>query len=201
MVRLTAQLLRPYRRFLLIILVAMVVQVGMTLLGPWPFKMIIDSVGSNHPVPQWVNWYLSLLGGGDIKLRTAMLAAAMVVIIAVVNGIASYCNFYLSASIGQWIGNDLRMRIYRHLQRLSLSYYRTRQVGAILSTITDDVATMQSFVSRSMLGMFMDVLTVSGMLVVMFALRWDFALMAVAVVPFVIFFRLTRRIGHKQGNH
>jgi ABC-type multidrug transport system fused ATPase/permease subunit len=187
MVRLIAQLVRPYRRFLLIILAAMVVQVGMTLASPWPFKVIIDSVGSNHPVPQWVNWFLPLFSGGNIKMRIAMVAAVIVVIIAVANAIASYFNTYFSASIGQWVANDLRIRMYHHLQRLSLSYYQTHQVGAILSTITDDVTTLQSFASLSMLGMVIDVLTISGMLVVMFALRWDFALIAVAVLPFLIF--------------
>jgi ABC-type multidrug transport system fused ATPase/permease subunit len=193
MVRLIAQLLRSYRWFLLIILAAMLVQVGMTLLGPWPFKMIIDSVGSNHPVPQWANGFLPMLGGGNIKMRIATLAGAVVVIIAVVNAIAGYFNTYFSASIGQWIGNDLRIQIYHHLQRLSLSYYRTHQVGTILSTITDDVLTIQNFASLSLLGMSIDLLTISGMLVVMFALRWDFALIAVAVVPFLIFF--VARIG------
>jgi len=188
MVRLLAQLLRPYRWFLLIVLTAMLVQVGMTLLNPWPFKIIIDSVASNQPVPQWANWFLPMLGTGNIKMRIAMLAGAFAVVIAVVMAIAWYLNTYFSASIGQWVGNDLRLRTYHHLQRLSLSYYRTHQVGAILSTITDDVTTIQNFLSLSMLGMVVDLLTISGMLVVMFALHWDFALIAVAVVPFQIFF-------------
>jgi ABC-type multidrug transport system fused ATPase/permease subunit len=185
--RLIREMLRPYRWVLLIAMAAMLVQVAMAVLAPWPLKILIDSVAGNHPVPQWANWGLPLLGGGNRKMHIATLAAAMVVVIAAVNSVATYFNIYFSASIGQWIANDLRIRMYHHLQRLSLRYYHTHQVGAILSTITGDVATIQNFVSVIMLMMLKDVLTIVGMLVVMFALRWDFALITVAVVPFLIF--------------
>ncbi len=188
MVRLLAQQLRPYRWFLLIVLATMLVQVGMTLLGPWPFKIVIDSVASNHPVPQWANWFLPMLPGSNHKMRIATLAAVIAVMIAIVNGIAGYFNIYVSATIGQWVANDLRIRMYHHLQRLSLKYYHTHQVGTILSTVTDDVTTIQSFAAQSMPGMFVDVLRIGAMLIVMFALRADFALIAVALVPFMVFF-------------
>jgi ABC-type multidrug transport system fused ATPase/permease subunit len=192
-VRLLAQLVRPYRWFVLAAVAGTMVQVGMSLLGPWPLKIIIDSVASNHPVPQWANWFLPMLGDGDIKMRIATLVAAMVVMIAVVNAIGGYFHIYCSASIAQWIGNDLRIRMYHQLQRLSLSYYHTHRVGTILSTITADVTTIQSFASQSVLAIFVDLLTIGGMLVVMFVLRWDFALIAVAVVPFLFYF--VSRIG------
>jgi ABC-type multidrug transport system fused ATPase/permease subunit len=193
MVRLIAQLMRPYRRFLLLVLAAICVQVGMTLLAPWPFKIIIDNVASNLPHPGWMNWFLPMLGNGNIKMRIAILAAAIVVIIAVVTAIAFYINVYFSASIGQWVANDVRIRTYHHLQRLSLSYYHTHQVGAILSTITDDVTTIQNFTSQTMFAIWIDLLTIGSMLVVMLVLRWDFALIAVALVPVLIF--VVARIG------
>jgi ABC-type multidrug transport system fused ATPase/permease subunit len=187
MVRLLAQLLRPYRWFLLIVLAAMLVMIGMTLLGPWPLKVILDSVVGDHPPPQWANWFLPMLRGSN-KMRIAMLAAAIVVIIAVLNAIAGYIGTYFSETIGQWVANDLRVRIYHHLQRLSLKYYQTHQVGTILSTVTDDVTTIQLFASVSTPGMVTDLLRIGAMLAVMFALRWDFALIAVAVVPFMVLF-------------
>src|ERR1700749_1540143 len=116
MVRLIGQLVRPYRWFLLIALAATMVQVAMTLASPWPFKLIIDNVALNHPPPAWASWFLPMLGGGNAKMRIATLAAVMVVLIAVVNAIAVYTNTYFSASIGQWIAKDLRIRMYHHLQ-------------------------------------------------------------------------------------
>jgi ABC-type multidrug transport system fused ATPase/permease subunit len=185
--RLIAHLLRPYRWFLLITLVAVLAQVAMTLLNPLPFKIIIDSVAFNHPVPQWASWLLPLFGG-NTKLHIAALSAVMVIAIAIVNAIAIYFTTYLASTIGQWVANDLRIRLYHHLQRLSLSYYQTHQVGTILSTITADVTTIQVFASQSAVTLSVDVLTIGALLIAMFLVRWDFALVALAVVPFVIFF-------------
>jgi ABC-type multidrug transport system fused ATPase/permease subunit len=188
MVRLIAQLLRPYRWYLLVALAATVVQVAMTLASPWPFKLIIDNVALHHPPPAWANWFLPMLGAGDVRMRMATLAAIMVVVIAVVNAIAVYFDTYFASSIGQWISNDLRIRMYHHLQRLSLSYYQTHQVGTILSTITADVTTIQTFATFSAVTLSVDALTIGALLIAMFLLRWDFALIALAVMPVVIFF-------------
>ncbi len=122
----------------------------------------------------------------------------MVVLIAIGSAIANFFNIYFTASIGQWVANDLRTQTYHHLQRLSLRYYHTHRVGSILSTITDDVSTIQGFASTSTISLFTDLLTIVGMLIVMFVLRWDFALIAAAVLPFMIFFvtHVRRAIQH-----
>jgi len=73
---------------------------------------------------------------------------------------------------------------HRHLDRLSLAYYDTHRTGTLLSTITDDIATIQGFASSTTLGIVIDLLTIAGMLGLMFWLEWDFALVAVAVAPF-----------------
>jgi ABC-type multidrug transport system fused ATPase/permease subunit len=211
LVRLIAQLLKPYRGFLTAIFTASLVMTGMALLGPWPFKFIIDSIAGHHPLPSWLNGFSVMLGGGDINadikanrfttadgMQIATLAAVMVVLIAIGSAIANFFNIYFTASIGQWVANDLRTQTYHHLQRLSLRYYHTHRVGSILSTITDDVSTIQGFASTSTISLFTDILTIAGMLIVMFVLRWDFALIAAAVLPFMIFFvtHVRRAIQH-----
>jgi len=85
--------------------------------------------------------------------------------------------------MGQRIGSDLRVRLYHHLQELSLAYYDTTRVGTILSTLTGDVETIQRFASASTLNIFTDTLTLVGMVIVMLWLRWDFTLIALAVAP------------------
>ena len=66
--------------------------------------------------------------------------------------IASYVDIYYTESIGQWVANDLRVRVYHHLERLSFAYYDTHRTGALLSIITDDIATIQGFASSTTLG-------------------------------------------------
>jgi ABC-type multidrug transport system fused ATPase/permease subunit len=188
MVPLIRDLLRPYRWILAIILTAMLLQTAMTLAAPWPLKIVLDNVVANHHIPGWMaNGLLPMLGG-KTKLNIALVAGIITVVIAVVNGIASYVANYFTESVGQWAANDLRIRTYHHLHRLSLSYYDTHQVGTILSTITDDVQCIQNFASGSTLDMVIDIFTIGGMLGVMFWLNWDFALIAVAVTPFLLLY-------------
>jgi len=78
--------------------------------------------------------------------------------------------------------------MYHHLQRLSLAYYDTHQIAQILNTITADVSTIQDFASQSILRMLVDAMTIIGMLCIMFFLHWDFALVAVAITPFLLLF-------------
>jgi ABC-type multidrug transport system fused ATPase/permease subunit len=183
------ELLRPHRRRLSIILTATLVQMAMSLAAPWPLKVILDNVVGSHNPPQWIAWLLPALGG-ETKFHIAEAAGIATVIIAVVTGAAFYAGSYFTETVSQCIGNDLRVRLYHHLQELSLAFYDTTRVGAILSTLTSDVQTIQSFASTSTLNIFTDVITLAGMIVVMFWLRWDFALIALAVTPLLAFFVL-----------
>src|SRR5262245_7935268 len=166
----------------------MLVQTAMSLAAPWPLKIVIDTVIGNQRQPEWINWLLTMLGGPAHKSHIAVAAGIATVLIAVVTGAAMYAVSYFTESLSQSIGNDLRVRLYSHLQELSLAYYDTTRVGTILSTLTTDVQTIQSFASTSVLNVFTDALTLGSMIVVMFWLRWDFALIALAVTPFLISF-------------
>ena len=188
MTRLILELVRPYRWVIAFILSAMLVQTTMSLAGPWPLKVILDNVVvAKHPLPHWMTELLPILGSKN-KMHIAELAAIFFIVIAAVNAAASYVANYYTETVGQWVAYDLRTRTYHHLQRLSLSYYDTHQVGAIVSTINDDVDTIQNFASDSITDMLIDALTIVGILGVMFAIRWDFALIAILVTPFLLFF-------------
>jgi ABC-type multidrug transport system fused ATPase/permease subunit len=181
------ELLRPYRRLLAIILAATLVSMAMGLAAPWPLKIILDNVVASHRPPQWIAWLLPMVGGTS-KTHIAAAAGIVTVAIAVVSGAAFYVASYSTERVGQCIGNDLRVRLYHHLQELSLAYYDSNRIGTILSTLTTDVQTIQSFASTSTLNIFTDALTLVAMIVVMFWLRWDFALIALAVTPLLIIF-------------
>jgi ABC-type multidrug transport system fused ATPase/permease subunit len=86
------------------------------------------------------------------------------------------------------VANDLRIRIYEHLHRLSLRFYDSAKTGSLMSTITSDVSTVQSFASSSTLGIVVDLLTIVFMLGLMFWLDWDFTLIAIGVTPFLLLF-------------
>ena len=186
MLRLILSLVRPYRGTLAVILLAMIVQTAMSVAGPWPLKIILDNVVGSHKLAPWLADFLRpVLGNGD-KMQIAVAASLAVLFIALLGAVASYIANYYTTSVGQWVANDLRLRTYHHLQQQSLSYYDTHQSGTLLSTITSDVSTIQSFASSSPLDIVVDLFTIVGMLLIMFRLNWDFTLIALAVTPFLL---------------
>jgi ABC-type multidrug transport system fused ATPase/permease subunit len=186
MAGLLADLARPYRGWLVIILVAMLVETITGLAGPWPLKVVIDYAVGGRAGPTWMVRLLGSVPAADGAL--AALAAVSMVLIAVLGGLASYVDNYYTESVGQWVANDLRMRVYDHLERLSFNYYDTHQTGVLLSTMTDDVSTVQAFVSSDTLSILVDLMTIVGMLGLMFWLNWDFTMLVVAITPFLLLF-------------
>src|SRR3954466_554279 len=184
---LIAELLRPYRRWVAIILLATAVETAMSLAAPWPLKIVLDQVIEGEQPPGWIASLARSVPGEGV-LRIALFAALATVLIAALGAVASYVDNYYTESVGQWVANDLRIRVYDHLEHLPLAYYDTHETGTLLSTITDDIATIQDFASSSTLGIVVDLLTIAGMLGLMFWLSWDFALVTVGVAPFLLLF-------------
>ncbi len=201
MFRLIRELVRPYRGTLLIILLAMLVETAMSLATPWPLKVILDNVVSHHKMSPWLEDLLHPWMDGHHQMHIAAIAASAYVLIAVLGAIATYIDNYYTESVGQWVANDLRLRTFHHLQRLSLGYYNTHQTGTMLSTITTDIQTIQGFASSSTLNILVDLLTIVCMLALMFWLNWDFTLIAVGVTPFLLLFVSRFKKAVKKATH
>src|ERR1700677_2361709 len=201
MLRFIGSLIRPYRPTLAIILLAMFVETIMSLATPWPLKIILDNVIGRHQLAPWLHHLLGPMLQSGSRLQVAAIAALLYVVIAALGSIASYIDSYYTESVGQWVAHDLRMRMYNHLQRLSLGYYNTHQTGAILSTLTTDIQTIQGFASSSTLSILVDMLTIVCMLGLMFWLNWDFTLIAVAVTPFLLLFVSRFKKAVKTATH
>ena len=187
MMSLVLEFLRPYRGWLAIVFAAMMVEIAMSLAAPWPLKLVLDDALGHHRLPEWAEW-AHTLGIGHHTMGVALFAALATLAIAIVGAIATYIDNYYTTSIGQWVANDLRIRIYAHLHRLSLGYYDSAKTGTLMSTITGDVSTVQGFASSSTLGIIVDLVTIVFMVGLMFWLDWDFTLIAIGLTPFLLMF-------------
>ena len=194
------ELIRPYRGWLVIVFLAMLVETAMSLAGPWPIKVIIDNVVGSHPLPEWLRWVHDLPVARD-KMGLAVVAALATVLFAAIGSVADYIDNYYTESVGQWVAHDLRLRVYDHLHRLSLTFYDHQQTGPLLSTITNDVVTVQNFASGATLGILVDLLTIVMMLGLMFWLNWDFTLIAIGVTPFLLLFVMRFKKAVKSVTH
>ncbi|MEP6846210.1 MAG: ABC transporter transmembrane domain-containing protein, partial [Panacibacter sp.] len=139
--KLVLGLVRPYKKWLFIIFIAMQVETAMSLVTPWPLKIIIDNVIDHHPLPHWLMW-MNHIFPAENNMQLAAIAAMCLVVIVAIGSLFGYVNNYFTESVAQYVANDLRRRIYHHLHRLSIAYYDTHQTGKLLSTITSDVSTI-----------------------------------------------------------
>ena len=165
------------------------------LLEPWPLKIVFDYVFGTKQMPAWMS---GLIGAtfGLKKVAILNFAILAVITIAIVGALSAYAEKYLTTSVGQWVMHDLRRILYHHIQRLSLAYHDQKPTGVLISTVTADIDAIQDFISQALLGIVVNVLTLAGMLVVMFYLNWRFTLISLSVTPFlfVVVYTYTRRI-------
>lgn len=192
------RLVRPYLKWLLIVAAAMVVETTTTLAAPWPLKIVLDSVFDGRPLPEWIG---SIFGTAPDRLTLLNIAAGGTVVIALLQAVSAYVTAYFTVSIGQWIAHDLRQSVYAHLQRLSMSYYDHQQVGPLISTITDDINTVQDFASTSLLDLVIDSLTIVGMLAIMLSINWRFTIVALTVTPLLLVFVVRLRGVIRKATH
>jgi subfamily B ATP-binding cassette protein MsbA len=187
-------LLRPHWKTLAIAFVAVLGETITDLLEPWPLKIVFDYVLGSKRMPQWLSGLLAPIGHDKVAILE--FAAAAVITIAAAGAISTYFEKYLTTSVGQWVMHDLRRTLYHHIQRLSLTYHDHKRTGDLISRVTSDIDAIQDFISQVLLGLVVNVLTLVGMLCIMFYLDWRFTLIALSVAPilFVVVYSFTRRI-------
>ncbi|MEN3326601.1 MAG: ATP-binding cassette, subfamily bacterial [Acidobacteriota bacterium] len=190
-----SHLLRPHRSMLVLAFIAVLGEAATDLLEPWPLKIVFDYVFGTKHMPAWMS---GLIGGtlGLTKVAILHFAVLAVIVIAAAGALSSYAEKYLTTSVGQWVMHDLRSILYHHIQRLSLAYHDHKPAGDLISTVTADIDSIQDFISQALLGILVNVLTLVGMLAVMFYLNWRFTLIALSITPFLflVVYTYTHRI-------
>jgi len=195
-IRLTIrELLQPHVPALSLGLLAVIGEGAANLLEPWPLKIVLDDVFKTRQVHGWLNRLIYSTVGYD-KIAILKFACIAVLAIAILDAICSYAEKYLTTSVGQWVTHDLRRVLYSHIQRLSLAYHDHKQTGDLISRVTSDIDAIQSFITTGLLSTLINVITLVGMVTVMFYINWRFTLIALSVAPvlFMIVYTYTRRI-------
>jgi subfamily B ATP-binding cassette protein MsbA len=165
------------------------------LLQPWPLKIVLDEVFKAHAGKTGLPTFVYAFLGTD-KLAAVKFACIAVLAIALLDAVSTYAEKYLTTSVGQWVTYDLRRALYAHMQRLSISFHDQKRTGDLISRVTSDVDDIQSFIASGLLSSLINVLTLAGMVGVMFWLNWRFTLIALSVAPLLFFvvYSYTRRI-------
>jgi len=156
---------KPYRGLLSNIVAIMLFVSLLRLTFPLPMKFLIDSVFPNQ----------------DMSLLFVVIGA--LVLIHALQQVLVYINSYTMRYVANRVTFDLRRRVFRHLQRLSLSFYDQHRTGSILSRLMGDVSAIQQLITGQALSMASNVFTFFAILVILLCLNVKLALISLSVLP------------------
>jgi ATP-binding cassette subfamily B protein len=168
LIRRAARMLRPYRRDTVLALTMVVLWTATTLAGPFLVRHGIDR---------------------GIKRRDggALDAAVMgYVVVAVISYISYRFQVLLISRIGESFLRDLRLRVFDHLQRLSMPFYDREKAGVIVSRMTSDVDSMQELVQMGLLMFVSNGLLLVVSIVVLAAVSWKLLALSLVFLPVVV---------------
>ncbi len=175
-VRGLAELLAPYRWRFAAMLLSLVVATAAAL-APAPLaKLAIDNGIQRHDT-------------GTLDLIVIAFLAS-----AVVYAVCYYAQTYLVGWVGQRALQDLRIKLFAHLQRLSIGFYSRNRAGVIISRITNDVEALDQLVEDGMATLFQSGLTLLGVLGILIVLDWHLALLTFIALPLLAVGALLFRI-------
>jgi len=161
--------LRPYWRQVALAFVTIIVSAVASLVQPYLIKVAIDRYISRR------------------ELTGLNVLAALYLTVLVASFAAEYFQTWTLQLTGQRIMYDLRMAIYRHLQRLDLRYYDRNPVGRLMTRVTSDVDVLNDLFTSGVVTIFGDVFTLLGIMGVMLWMNWRLALVAFSVLPLIFF--------------
>src|SRR5438874_1600227 len=143
----------------------------------------------------------------DDGIRKHNLGALWVIVAAfLLAGLAnwgmSYVQTYLTGWVGERILADLRIKLFAHLQRLSLGFFERNRAGVIISRLTNDVEALDQLVTDGVTTLVQSTLTLVGTAILLFILDWRLALATLAVIPFMsiatVVFRVRSTRAYRQ---
>ena len=181
--------LQPYRAAFGVAVVQVIALAVLELCKPWPLKVVIDYAlpRQSAPFPWLADW---------TPAQLLMLATVALVAIYGMGGALSVFNNFTTISIGQGMVNDLRSRLYQHLQRLSLSFHSRAAVGDLIYRVTADTFAIQTLAMNGIFPVLSAAVLLGGMFVVMLQLNTLLTAVALAVCPLLLLaiLLLNRRI-------
>src|SRR2546422_1218972 len=148
--------------------------IGLNLLKPWPFKIIVDDFLRPNPTPP-----------GDWHTWIPLLCLALVVI-QFLWGLVNWITNYIFVKIGLQALLKLRTDLYAYLQSLSLKYHDVRRSSDSSFRVAYDSQSIQTIYNKGFTGIFGSVVTLIGTFAIMVQLDWQLTLLSLGIVPLII---------------
>jgi ATP-binding cassette subfamily B protein len=166
---------RPFSLQTALGLVLSLAAIGLSLLKPWPFKIIVDDVLQRNPRARF----------GNSPDLIPLLCLALVVI-QILWGLLNLASNYLFVKIGLQALLKLRTDLYAYLQSLSLKYHDARRSSDSSFRVAYDSQSIQTIYNKGFTNIFGSGITLIGTFCVMVRIDWQLTLLSLAIVPAIV---------------
>jgi len=166
---------RPFSALTALGLILSLAAIGLSLLKPWPFKIIVDDILSRNPNARF----------GNSPDLIPLLCLALVVI-QVLWGLLNLASNYLFVKIGLQALLKLRTDLYAYLQSLSLKYHDARRSSDSSFRVAYDSQSIQTIYNKGFTNIFGSVLMLIGTFFVMLRIDWQLTLLSLGIVPAIV---------------
>jgi ATP-binding cassette subfamily B multidrug efflux pump len=160
---------RPYRALMYGAFVLLCIEGGVQVVGPLLTRRVIDVA-----VPAR-------------DMHVVVICTAFLLLALLTEFVTSYGQTWLTSLLGQRVMRDLRMEIFGHLQRLSVSFFDRNPAGRLITRVTSDVETLNELFTSGVVSGLGDLFTLVAISVAMLIMDWRLALASFLVIPFVVF--------------
>ncbi len=186
--------IRPYRRLFFLSVVLMPINSALFLAQPYIIKLTIDiflAKRRSAPAP-WLARTIEAFGGHGL-----LVMGLLYLVLVIGEFVTFYAQFYLTMMLAQYSLSDLRLALFRHVERLPMAFFDRTPVGRLVSRMTTDIDAINDMFASGSLTIFIDFLTLTGIVVIMFGLNSHLAPWALCVIPplalVINFFRVRAR--------
>ena len=178
-------ILMAERPLLIGLIIALVVQSGVSLLQPWPLQIIFDYVILDKPIPEMPK---NLLGPfwDEVNQHLLVVMVVALILIAIVNGIGLYLQNITLTKLSQIVVQKLRIRLFTHILELPVTHFYRTEPGEIIERITTDADDTQQLVEGLSVLACRSVPTFIGIAAIMFWLDWQLALVTLGIAPVLV---------------
>jgi len=175
-------LAKPYGFHLVATFILSLLASPIALLKPVALKVLIDSGFGSEPLPKFISFFTPAGAGFDFA-SVLFITAILVIIVALIENLHIVATWILNIFVGEKLVLSLRSRLFNHIQRLSLAYHDTMGTSDAFYRLQWDTVAIRVFLIGNISPLISSILTVAGMLIVMFLIDWHFALIAACFIP------------------
>lgn len=176
--------LRPYRLQVVLSALAILFKAATDVMGPYLVKVAVDTymTGTSPAQLSWLARHLDRSPITGITQLAMLYFGALVITFGL-----EFVQTYLMQWTGQKIMFDLRSQIFRHLQRMSPSFFDRNPVGRLVTRVTSDVDALNEMFTSGVLAIFEDVFVLAFIVIIMLRMSWPLALLTISVIPAILY--------------